>query len=309
MQTVFDTVLVYTTPQVIALITGCSIFFLLIFFAIIRDEVINRHAREKRVQDEWLFKRWDEKIYDALMSMPPEKVLKSLGVDTEKYLKDCAVIRNHFPNLKKLAADKLIGCFLVVTGIMLLALSGLTGIIFTVVILLLGLKVYECDVKKVKKLADSKRKQIQNELPRFLDLLQTALYINMSVNDAITVTATHLKGTMISEELLATMAETQISAISWQEALQDIATKYEVDSFSDFVLYLITGYEKGLNIYDVVSRQAREVRQYQLISAEERANKVNSAIIVPVAVYKLVPLLLICGLPLIMQFMKTNSIF
>lgn len=309
MQTVFDSAFTYTTPQVIALTAGASIFFLVIFFAVIKDELDHRNTRRERGKNEWLFTRWDEKLYDTFTKKKPEETLKSLGVDVEKYLKDCAVIKENFPNLKKIAADKLIGTMLVLLSIVVFCISGLNGIVFTLAILLFGAILYQAGIPKIKKQAAAKRKQLENELPRFLDLLQTALYINMQVSEAITHTARSLKGTMISDELMATMAETQIAAVSWQEALQEIATKYEVDTFSDFVLYLITGYEKGLNIYDVVSRQAREVRQYQLVSAEENANKVNTAIIIPIAIYKLIPLLFIVGFPIVAQMLGNNSIF
>ena len=309
MQVFFDSILNYTTPQLIALLTGLGIFFLVIFAAVIRDEILNRNARHPRSSSEWLFSRWDEKLYDCFFRASPESVLIRLGVDTEKYLKNCSVIRRHFPNLKKVAADKLIGAFLVLLALILGIISGGAGFAITLVILLLGFRIYQADIPKVSREAQSRRRQLSAELPRFLDLLQTALYINMPVSEAITVTARHLKGTLISDELLATMAEAQVGAVSWEKALEEIASKYEVDTFSDFVLYLITGQEKGLSIYDIVARQAREVRQYSLVSAEENAGKVNTAIVVPIAVYKLVPLLFIVGFPLVMQFFGNSTIF
>lgn len=309
MQTVYDSILSYTTPQVIALLSGIGVFFLVIFAAVIRDEIRSRKSRTPRDPSEWLFTRWDEKLYDAFFREKPEIILKKLGIDTERYLKNCAVIRKSFPNLKKIAADKLTGVFLIFLAVLLAAVSGGSGLAITAVILLGGIAVYQAGIPKIGKAAAARRQQLTGELPRFLDLLQTALYINMPVSEAITVTARHLKGTLISDELLATMAEAQVGAVSWEQALEDIAAKYEVDAFSDFVLYLITGQEKGLSIYDIVARQAREVRQYTLVAAEENAGKVNTAVLIPIAIYKLIPLLFIVGFPLVLQLLGSNTIF
>lgn len=309
MQTVYDSILSYTTPQVIALLSGIGVFFLVIFAAVIRDEIRSRKSRTTRDPSEWLFTRWDEKLYDAFFREKPEIILKKLGIDTERYLKNCAVIRKSFPNLKKITADKLTGVFLIFLAVLLAAVSGGSGLAITAVILLGGIAVYQAGIPKIGKAAAARRQQLTGELPRFLDLLQTALYINMPVSEAITVTARHLKGTLISDELLATMAEAQVGAVSWEQALEDIAAKYEVDAFSDFVLYLITGQEKGLSIYDIVARQAREVRQYTLVAAEENAGKVNTAVLIPIAIYKLIPLLFIVGFPLVLQLLGSNTIF
>ena len=50
--------------------------------------------------------------------------MKKLGIDTERYLKNCAVIRKSFPNLKKIAADKLTGVFLIFLAGLLAAELG-----------------------------------------------------------------------------------------------------------------------------------------------------------------------------------------
>ena len=114
MQAAYDSVLSYTTPQVIALIAGIGIFFLIILAAVIRDEIQSRKSRTSRDPSEWLFTRWDEKLYDAFFRDKPENLLKKLGVDTERYLRNCAIIRHTFPGLKKIVTDKLTGIFLII---------------------------------------------------------------------------------------------------------------------------------------------------------------------------------------------------
>ena len=298
-----------SSAQIIAIIAALGVFAVVVFIAVIRDEMQNRNARVKRPDNEWLFTRWDEKLYDAVMpKTPPENVLKSLGVELEDYSKNCKILNIQTINYKKLAADKIIGIFLMFVGLVIIVMSLMQGAAVGILIAVIGYIVYESNVKKIQKDAQSKRKQLEAELPRFLDLLQTALFIDIPVSDAIVITAKYLDNTLLSKELMESMADSQIGSSSWQESLESVAVKYEVDVFSDFVQYLITGYEKGLSIYDVVTRQGEEVRRTTTINAEESASKLNSSILIPIAIYKLLPIIFVAMYPIILQIMG-NGLF
>jgi len=300
---------IVSSAQTIAMLVGISVFFFVVLFAVIKDEIENNASRIKRPDNEWLFTRWDEKLYDAFTKEPPEKTLKTFGVDYEDYKKNCIVAKIKNPNLKKLAARKMIGLLLIFFGFILFIVSITGGLLLPFLVLFAGIIVYQGDVSRIKKQAQSCRKRIEKELPRFLDLLQTALYIDIPVSDAILITAKRLDKTLISRELISSIAETQMGSVSWQTALQELALVYDVDMLSDFVQYLINGYEKGLNIYDVVERQATETRKVALISAEENANKLNTSILIPIGVFKLFPLIAIVAFPLIKQLTGSMSIF
>ena len=291
-----------SSAQIIAVFAALGVFAFVVFFAVIRDEIQNKNSREKRPDNEWLFSHWDEKLYDALLpKTQPENILKSLGVELQDYVKNCQVLNINNVNLKKLAADKIIGLFLMFVGMAIIAISLVQGAALGLLILIIGYLVYESNVKKVQKEAQAKRKRLESELPRFLDLLQTALFIDIPVSEAIVITAKYLDNALLSKELMESMADSQIGSSSWQESLEAVAVKYEVDVFSDFVQYLITGYEKGLSIYDVVSRQNEEVRKTTTINAEESASKLNSSILVPIGVYKLFPIILLALYPSAIQ--------
>lgn len=298
-----------SSAQIISVIAALGVFAIVVLVSVIKDEMQNRNARIKRPENEWLFTRWDEKLYDAIMpKTPPEKVLKSLGVEIEDYVKNCKILDIQNYNFKKLAADKVIGIFMMIIGLAITAMSVMNGFAFGLIFLVFGYVVYESDVKKNKKNAQIKKKRIENELPRFLDLLQTALFIEIPVSDAIVITAKYLDNTLLSKELMESMADSQIGSSSWQESLERVAIKYEIDVFSDFVQYLITGYEKGLSIYDVVSRQCEEVRKTTTIQAEESASKLNSSILVPIAIFKLLPIIFVAMYPILIQFIG-NGLF
>lgn len=294
-----------SSAQVISVFASLGVFAFVVLFAVIRDEIQSKHERVQRPANEWLFSHWDVKLYDTFFpKTKPEKVLKNLGVELEDYIKNCQLLKIQTLDLKKLAADKIIGIFMIFAGLIILMMSLMQGALISVIIIVAGYVIYQSNVKKIQRDANAKRKKLETELPRFLDLLQTALFIDITVSEAIIITAKHLHNTLISEELLESMADSQIGSASWQESLEAVAVKYEVDVFSDFVQYLITGYEKGLPIYDVVSRQNEEVRRVTTINAEESASKLNSSILIPIAVYKLVPMILLAMYPICIQIIS-----
>ena len=268
-----------------------------------KQEADKKLKKETGYKEEPLYKDLDVKIYDAFIHKKPEIVARKIGINAEEYYKNCELIRKP-ANLKGLIAK--------------IGLSAMTVLWFAVVGLitknwyvsiagiLIGLFLIVYLVKRPEEQAADVRAQIVAEMPRFLDMLQTALYINMPVEEAISITAKHLKGTLLADEFAKTVAEIQLGAFGWQTALENMSHKYEVDIFSDFVLDTVTAYDKGIPIYDVVARKNKEIKQTNLLTLKENASKLNSTIVIPIAIFKLLPLIVILCIPIIYQLRDTG---
>lgn len=268
-----------------------------------KQEADKKLKKETGYKEEPLYKDLDVKIYDAFIHKKPEIVARKIGINAEEYYKNCELIRKP-ANLKGLIAK--------------IGLSAMTVLWFAVVGLitknwyvsiagiLIGLFLIVYLVKRPEEQAADVRAQIVAEMPRFLDMLQTALYINMPVEEAISITAKHLKGTLLADEFAKTVAEIQLGAFGWQTALENMSHKYEVDIFSDFVLDIVTAYDKGIPIYDVVARKNKEIKQTNLLTLKENASKLNSTIVIPIAIFKLLPLIVILCIPIIYQLRDTG---
>lgn len=268
-----------------------------------KQEADKKLKKEIGYKEEPLYKDLDVKIYDAFIHKKPEIVARKIGINAEEYYKNCELIRKP-ANLKGLIAK--------------IGLSAMTVLWFAVIGLitknwyvsiagiLIGLFLIVYLVKRPEEQAADVRAQIVAEMPRFLDMLQTALYINMPVEEAISITAKHLKGTLLADEFAKTVAEIQLGAFGWQTALENMSHKYEVDIFSDFVLDIVTAYDKGIPIYDVVARKNKEIKQTNLLTLKENASKLNSTIVIPIAIFKLLPLIVILCIPIIYQLRDTG---
>ena len=268
-----------------------------------KQEADKKLKKETGYKEEPLYKDLDIKIYDAFIHKKPEIVARKIGINAEEYYKNCELIRKP-ANLKGLIAK--IGL-----SAMMVLWFAVIGVItknwyVSIAGILIGLFLIVYLVKRPEEQAADVRAQIVAEMPRFLDMLQTALYINMPVEEAISITAKHLKGTLLADEFAKTVAEIQLGAFGWQTALENMSHKYEVDIFSDFVLDIVTAYDKGIPIYDVVARKNKEIKQTNLLTLKENASKLNSTIVIPIAIFKLLPLIVILCIPIIYQLRDTG---
>lgn len=277
----------------IAISTGASVFlFVLAAFGGASRKM------GRQTSEEWLFSRFFEKIYDAFFSQsdPKEKTAK-LGMSYDKYIRNCRILRIE-PNWKREVGMRMMGI-----AVFLLSLF-LSVLLKNVAAALLGIAIFFClgpyQEQQLSKQAKMRRQKLAEDLPRFIDLFATAVEIGVPVESAIKTTAQDIP-CIVSEELLLVMAETELGAKSWQRALEEVALKYDVGVFSDFVLALIAGYEKGIPISEIVVRKSAEIKQSNLLEAKERAVKLSNTILLPVMIFKIIPLLAIMLIPIMLQ--------
>lgn len=289
----------------ISFIVFCAIFFLTISAFIIIDYVKARNASKKPAKDDWLFDKWAQKIYTALFKKKdPAEVAKKLGLDTAKYLHNCDVAMME-PELDGVIIKKLLGIILILMAAVVWVITKSMYVAFA--IMMVGFAVYTLSTYKVESRAKQRKQKIIEELPRFADMLQMALCINLPVEKAIIITSKYLSGTVLAEEFINSATEMEIGAIAWQNTLERIAMKYEINDLSDFVLSIVTAYDKGIPIYATVAAKAKELRQNRMLNMRERAGKLNATVLIPIAIFKLLPLIAIMGIPIIAQ-LKSNGL-
>ncbi len=276
----------------------CVLYGIAISAAVIVIGSMPKKSRLVSENNEWLIDNFWRKLYNAVFgNTDPVKIIKAFGLEYDKYMLDCSLL-GKTPDFETEAMMRVIGTF-----------SFFFGLIFAVILyspfpMVLGIAVYlllcSYPVRKTHSQAEQRKLRMANEMPRFVDLLLAALEINLPIEIAIKKTADAVP-CVLSDELKTTFAETEIGAKNWQQALESIAQKYEVDQLSDFVLNIITAFNKGVSVTDAVAREAFAVRQSLLLSAKERTAKMTSIILVPLVVFKILPLMVILMYPLMLQ--------
>ena len=276
----------------------CVLYGIAISAAVIVIGSMPKKSRLVSENNEWLIDNFWRKLYNAVFgNTDPVKIIKAFGLEYDKYMLDCSLL-GKTPDFETEAMMRVIGTF-----------SFFFGLIFAVILyspfpMVLGIAVYlllcSYPVRKTHSQAEQRKLRMANEMPRFVDLLLAALEINLPIEIAIKKTADAVP-CVLSDELKTTFAETEIGAKNWQQALESIAQKYEVDQLSDFVLNINTAFNKGVSVTDAVAREAFAVRQSLLLSAKERTAKMTSIILVPLVVFKILPLMVILMYPLMLQ--------
>lgn len=291
----------YLSSGVVALICGAALAF-----TIITVFVVSHALNPKNVAsgNTWLFDGWQEMVYDVVFRDKPTVTIgKFIGMDVEKYLSDCLLIRKEEQS-KVVIIDKFVGYIIIAIGCFIGVVVKNPYIMFAS--LLVAFPFVTLPIHFVETAADKRKFVIADELPRFLDMLHTALLIGVPIDSAIELTAHNLRGTVLAEELLETLADTKVGAYSWQEALERLAERYNVDPFSDFVLDINNSYNLGASIQESVARKSEEIKKTNLVAMKERAAKLTNTILLPVLLFKIVPILALMLIPIVMELNKAG---
>ena len=91
------------------------------------------------------------------------------------------------------------------------------------------------------------------------------------------------------------------------EALQDMAQRVQVDSFTSFVGVVANGTEIGASISETLRIHGEELRRARFHLAERKAARAPSLMIFPMAVFIMPAVFIIVITPVIMQ-MKASGI-
>lgn len=286
---------------VVSLACGVAVALAVITFFVIMHARNPKNIASGRT---WLFDGWQVALYDLIFKDKPTTAIgKMIGMDVEKYLADCILIRKEEQS-KVVIIDKFVGFLIIAIGCFIGIVVRNPYIMFAS--LLVAFPFVTLPIHFVETAADKRKFVIADELPRFLDMLHTALLIGVPVDSAIELTAHNLRGTVLAEELLETLADTKVGAYSWQEALEQLAQRYNVDSFSDFVLDINNSYNLGASIQDSVARKSKEIKKTNLVAMKERAAKLTNTILLPVLLFKIVPILALMLIPIVMELNKAG---
>lgn len=279
--------------EIIALVSAVSVFAITILGFVLAIRIQDSKKKEKTSAE------WMASIYKMLFGKRPAmEVAKKLGLDGEEYAKNCEILHRK-NDIENVIVYKLIGLLLILAGLIIGILLKAYVVLFALIAI--GFLLYEYPTRNIKKKVKEKKIAIESELPRFVDMMQVALKIGIPVEQSIDITASYLPGTILAEEFKTAASEMNLGVSSWTDSLEKIARLYNIDDLTDFVLSLVIAYKKGVSILDTVASKAEDLRKANLFAARERANKMNSGILIPVAIFKLLPLIAIMAVPMVMQ--------
>lgn len=282
----------------ISLCMGAAILIFIIFLTAMQYSKSNKHSvYGKNNPDDWLFHNFYLKVYSAFFGIKePEDVAIKLGINIEKYYKNCQLTRTR-PNAKRLIVNTIYGFAAFLVSILL---SLLVSPVFAALGVFLFFYLVFFEQQRLNSKAEEMREQVAAELPRFLDILQTELIVGLPIETSIYIICEKFDS-LISREFLEALNEMELGISGWQQALEKVAAKYDIETLSDFVLDVSTSYMKGVSITDSVVRKTKEVKETHLLNIKERAGKATNTMLIPMAIFQFIPLIVLIMFPTMIQ--------
>ena len=276
------------------------ILFLIAIAVILYEKQKKSAALNKKADEDWLFSNFQRSIYNLFFKKSSSESL--CGISRSEYKRYCRILHEpeQYENIIALRIEAVAISFI----FLVLAYSlSFYSIIIEVICFLIALTIFyimwALPYNKLKSKADEKLFKIQDDLPRFLSLLEKAM--DLPIDRAMLVTASHFQSPL-SEDLIDGINKVSLGANGWTETLVDLARTYKIEDFSDLILEIVNSYEQGVNVRELVNRKATDVEQTRLFAVEAHDSKIKTLIFLPIIALKIVPLMLLICLPMIGDF-------
>ena len=276
------------------------ILFLIAIAVILYEKQKKSAALNKKADEDWLFSNFQRSIYNLFFKKSSSESL--CGISRSEYKRYCRILHEpeQYENIIALRIEAVAISFI----FLVLAYSlSFYSIIIEVICFLIALTIFyimwALPYNKLKSKADEKLFKIQDDLPRFLSLLEKAM--DLPIDRAMLVTASHFQSPL-SEDLNDSINKVSLGANGWTETLVDLARTYKIEDFSDLILEIVNSYEQGVNVRELVNRKATDVEQTRLFAVEAHDSKIKTLIFLPIIALKIVPLMLLICLPMIGDF-------
>jgi tight adherence protein C len=156
----------------------------------------------------------------------------------------------------------------------------------------------------IKNNADKRQKEIQKQLPDFLDQITVGVEAGLGLDAAMSRTAKS-NGGPLAEEFRRTLQHVQ-AGLSRGEALRGLANRNKVVELRQFVASILQAEQFGIPMAQVLRVQAAEQRRKRRQRAEEKAMKLPVKVLFPLILCILPALFVVLIGPAALNIMDAN---
>ena len=281
----------------IAFLGGAAVFLICLTLMILAyDRSLKKKKLTNKDENDWLFHDFHEKFYAAFIGKEPEGTI--FGIDVKECEHMCKVLKQ--PDMtKQIIGMRLEGLLLFILALGFTyvlqpvpVLAGVTAILGIFAITTLSVIPYS----KLQSSVKARLYEIEEALPRYLSLLSKAL--DLPIEQAIEVTAQSFPSAL-SSDLMDCCNSIRLGADGWQESLTRLARVYRLDTFNGFVMDIVQAYSQGTDIKEAVIRKTYALEQNRLYVVEQEDARTKTLIIIPMVVFKIIPLMAIMLVPML----------
>ena len=279
---------------IIAIVLFCCVVAIFVY-----EKDNKKHLINSSNKGDWLFLNFHETVFNIVYKNPKSDTL--CGINKTEYERYCKLLHVN-SELKKLIAYRIEAVFISILLLMIAYISSYS--IMTVILCFLSMisvvfMLWVMPYSKIKTKAEERLYRIEDDLPRFLALLEKAM--DLPIDQAMMVTASRFDSPL-SDDIMESINKVALGANGWTETLIELAKVYNIEDFSDLILEIVNSYEQGLNVRSLIVRKAKEVEQSRLYNVEAHDSRIKTLIFLPIIVFKVIPLMILICLPMIKDF-------
>lgn len=160
----------------------------------------------------------------------------------------------------------------------------------------IGFVLYVFPNAKLNERIAVRQREIQQQLPDFVDLLVVILEVGTPIQEATLQVANSFQGA-IGEEFRNASISAQYLGGNWLRAMQEMSRKLDIEEVIDLVSFITIAMEKGTPLASALREQSARMRFRQQQQYEEKIQKSTTKLMMVMMVCFLLPMLVIVMAP------------
>lgn len=179
-------------------------------------------------------------------------------------------------------------------------------IVLSIFILFFTFMLWYYPLSKLKSIAKKRKLAFQEGLPDFLGAIEIPLSNGLPILRVIERVSQSTQG-IVGEEFRRVILESKVQGERIDKPLEDLYERIPLPDLSDFISSLANARATGIDLGQIVSRMANELRIKQSQANKEKANKIPTKNIIVLVIFFVLPYLIIMMAPVLYSMGQSFS--
>ena len=179
-------------------------------------------------------------------------------------------------------------------------------LLFSIFILFFTFMLWYYPLSKLKSIAKKRKLAFQEGLPDFLGAIEIPLSNGLPILRVIERVSQSTQG-IVGEEFRRVILESKVQGERIDKPLEDLYERIPLPDLSDFISSLANARATGIDLGQIVSRMANELRIKQSQANKEKANKIPTKNIIVLVIFFVLPYLIIMMAPVLYSMGQSFS--
>ncbi|PMN71902.1 type II secretion system F family protein [Enterovibrio norvegicus] len=145
--------------------------------------------------------------------------------------------------------------------------------------------------------------KITRKLPYLLDIMGVCVKTGMTVETTLFYLTSEMAAFDRDIAYVLKRLRDRAQTVGLDKALHELHIRIPAPEVHSFVITLTQSMKHGTSIYDVLSTLAKDIREIQLLTLEEKAGKLSSKMSIPLILFIMMPIVVLITAPGVMRML------